>query len=94
MVTGTDTAPVFASELPTPVGLLFDQRPGQRKILSSWFAVPNAASYELNIEKLEGIDWVPVVTKTVSGVSTDLVESDGINWGTTYRARVRAMPSA
>lgn len=61
-------------------------------LTATWDAVTGAATYELEIERLDGGSYTPWLTDENASSPYTLDDTDGLVAGTTYRARVRALP--
>lgn len=90
------TGPFGAPEtpLPTPTGFTLVAHPGPSvvQMTASWNAVGGAANYQVEVQRLQNGVWLAFNTFTTSGTQLVLGVNNGLVQGTTYRARVRAMP--
>jgi hypothetical protein len=82
------------TQLPTPTGLTFTAVPGVRQLDGAWNAVSGAGGYDWQVEVQDGAVWLPFDDGANPAQTTTfmLTAADGVEWGTTYRARVRATP--
>lgn len=94
--TDGDIAPhsgTSTSQLTTPQNFSFTAVAGQRQLNGSWDSVPNAATYEYQVdEETSPGTWTQLATANQAGTTFQLDNTDGVDWATTYRSRVRAHP--
>lgn len=96
--TDGDTAPTEAPStsepLDTPTNLTFVSQSGERTLVASWDAVTEAYAYEWELEIQSTVDssWSAFLLGEESTTTVTFTEADGIDWGRTYRIRVRAIP--
>ena len=92
--TGGDTAPLSAATatpLATPTGFTFTAHGSLRQLNGAWDAVTSAESYDWEVEVDDG-GYQPFESGSTAGTSFQLDDSDGVDWQTNYRGRVRANP--
>ena len=85
-----------ATPLDTPTNFTFTAHGSLRQLNGSWSAVPNADSYEYEVDEETSPGagtWTNLVSDFTSGTSFQLDDTDGVDWATTYRCRVRAHPA-
>jgi hypothetical protein len=80
------------SQLATPTNFTFAKAANLRKVDGAWTAVSQADHYEWEVERWTGSAWVAFDADVAAGTSFSLTDTDGVDWGTRYRGRVRAMP--
>ena len=80
-------------QLSTPTNFSFTAHNSLRQLNGSWDAVQDAGTYEYQVDA-QGPDygWVQLAAANEAGTTFELDNSDGVDWNTTYRARVRAHP--
>lgn len=78
------------TRLDAPAGFTFTSDPDEVELTASWSAVANADYYEVEIQKRVGENWE--AHDLITPASSPTVITSGLDEGTTYRARVRAMP--
>ena len=95
--TGNDLAPteaVSATPLDTPTNFSFTAHGSLRQLDGAWDAVPNAATYEAQVDQETSPGtWSNLTTYSGAATSFQLTDADGVDWATTYRSRVRAHPA-
>jgi hypothetical protein len=95
--TNGDTAPVAAVSGGTPLAVpgswTFTKTAGVRQINGSWAAVSGAATYDWQVERWNGTAWVAFLTGSTASTSFTLTSSNGVEFSTQYRSRVRAVPA-
>ena len=83
-----------ATPLATPTGFSFTAHGSLRQLNGSWDAVPNAATYEAQVDQETSPGtWTNLTTYSGAATSFQLTDADGVDWATTYRSRVRAHPA-
>lgn len=91
-----DPYPVSGTQLDTPTGFVFSRVSGLREIIASCTEVDGAVSYDLEVDYLSGAnpavegDWSSLDTFNSVTAAWTLDNSDGIEWGETYRGRIVA----
>lgn len=91
-----DPYPVAGVQLDTPTGFVFTRVSGEREIIASCTEVDGAVSYDLEVDYLSGSnpavegDWSSLDTFNSLTAAWTLDNSDGIEWGETYRGRIVA----
>lgn len=83
---------VGAVPLDTPANFDLVATPDTREITASWDPVDDADHYELEVEVDVDESWEPFAALEPSSSPVVLDHTDGVDWGTSYRARVRAIP--
>ena len=76
-----------------PTGFAFTAGSGSRQLDGSWNAVSGADGYEWEVQRDASGSWEPFTSGSGAGTSFQLTDTDGVDWGETYRARVRATAS-
>jgi len=80
--------------LDTPTGFTFTAHGSLRQLNGAWDAVPNAATYEAQVDQETSPGtWTNLTTYSGAATSFQLTDADGVDWATTYRSRVRAHPA-
>ena len=93
--TGGDAAPMSGTTaLATPSGFTFTAGSGVRTLSGSWSPVSGAATYDWEVQEDVASVWTAFASGNTASTSFALSSADGVDWDTTYRARVRAQPSA
>lgn len=88
-------APVNPSlPLATPGSFTFVPDATAPEIVATWADVTGEDHYELQVQKHVASVWTEHDVYEVVGTTRTLDDSDGIEAGTAYRGRVRAMPGA
>ena len=83
-----------ATPLDTPTGFTFTAHGSLRQLNGAWDAVPNAATYEAQVDQETSPGtWTNLTTYLGAATSFQLTDADGVDWSTTYRSRVRAHPA-
>ena len=84
-----------SSQLATPTSWTFTKTTDEREVNGSWDAVQDADHYEWEVEEeTDPETWVAFDSGTTVTTSFSLDDTNGVDWNTTYRSRVRAMPEA
>lgn len=79
------------SSLNSPSGFTFTAGSGTQTLSGSWNAVSGADGYDWEVERDASGSWVAFTSgSTTTATSFALDDTDGVAWGETYRARVRA----
>jgi hypothetical protein len=82
----------WVDALPTPANFTFTSGSNQRTLASSWSAVSGAAAYQVQVQVSDGQGgWTAFKDETTTGTTLDWDDTDGVQWATTYQARVRAL---
>ena len=93
MVTLVVSLAAGATPLATPTGFTFTAHGSLRQLNGTWDAVPNAATYEAQVDQETSPGtWTNLTTYSGAATSFQLTDADGVDWATTYRSRVRAHP--
>jgi hypothetical protein len=79
--------------LAVPTGWTFVKTSGLRTVTGSWSAVSGASTYDYQVERWTGSAWVTFATGNTASLTFSLTNTDGVDWSTQYRARVRAVPA-
>jgi hypothetical protein len=77
-------------QLDTPTGFVLTASQSARQINGSWNAVAGAATYEYEVQVFNGSSWSDLTSNIIGSTSFQLDSTNGINWSSQYRARVRA----
>ena len=95
ITTGQVAFPLVAAEpLDTPTNFTFTAHGSLRQLNGAWDAVPNAATYEAQVDQETSPGtWTNLTTYSGAATSFQLTDADGVDWATTYRSRVRAHPA-
>ena len=80
-------------QLAVPTNVTLTAATGVRQITLSWDSVSGANDYEWAVEYLAGSSWFAHSTGTTASLSVVRTDADSVDWGTTYRGRVRARPA-
>ena len=80
-------------QLAVPTNVTLTAATGVRQITLSWDSVAGANDYEWAVEYLAGSSWFAHATGTTASLSVVRTDADSVDWGTTYRGRVRARPA-
>lgn len=82
------------SQLATPANFAFTAASGTRQLDGSWDAVTDADTYDylVEYETSPGV-WSAFVSASTAGTTFQLTSANGVDWGTKYRSRVRAVPA-
>lgn len=94
--TGGDAAPtetVTSDALATPTNFTFASAAGLRQLDGAWTTVSGAATYSWEVEEDVAGVWTAFDSGSTADTSFQLTSTDGVEWGTTYRGRVRAVPA-
>lgn len=83
---------VGSSQLSVPSGFTFVAATSARQLDGAWGPVSGAAIYRWEVEKYVAEAWSTFFTGTTASLAFQLTDTDGVDWATTYRARVRAEP--
>ena len=90
--TAGDSAPSpseSSSATDPPSGFTFVAASGSRQVDGSWDAVSGASGYDWEVEEDVASVWTSVASGNTASTSFQLTSADGVDWSTTYRARVR-----
>jgi hypothetical protein len=79
--------------LATPTGWTFTKTANTRQLNGSWSAVTGAATYDYQVERWTGSAWVAFSSANTASTSFTLTSSNGVEYSTLYRSRVRAVPA-
>ena len=93
--TAGDPAPSAAAtnQLSTPTGFTFTAGSAVRTLDGSWNVVSGAATYDWQVEKDVSGGWTAFQSGNTASTAFQITDVDGVDWGTTYRGRVRAVPA-
>jgi hypothetical protein len=83
-----------ATKLATPTNWQFTKSTGIRQLNGSWSPVSNAQGYSYEVERWTGSAWTAFLSNNTTSTSFTLTSTNGVDWNTLYRARVRANPTA
>lgn len=78
----------------TPTGLTLTADASLRELDGSWTAVTGADSYDIQVDYDNDGVWTTVTNFNQAGTSFTLDDTDGIDWATDYRCRVRTVDGA
>ena len=87
--TGGDSAPLSDPGLAVPVPTGFTFTASGLQLDGAWSAVSGADSYDWEVERDDAGSWVAFDNGNTAGTSFQV--TSGVAYGTTYRARVRAV---
>lgn len=95
--TDGDIAPhsaTMTAPLDAPANFAFTAAAGIRQLDGSWDAVIDADTYDylVEYETSPGV-WSAFVSASTAGTTFQLTSDNGVDWGTKYRSRVRAVPA-
>ena len=79
-------------QLATPTNFIFTKATGLRQISGSWSSVAEATSYDYEVQSWNGSTWINFAFVNTVLTSFTLNDEDGVQFSTSYRARVRAVP--
>ena len=89
-----DEAPTSAgTQLATPSNFTFTAAANARQVDGSWSAVTGAGSYDWVVEEDVSAAWYPFASGNTATTAFQLTDADGVEWSTSYRCRVRALPA-
>lgn len=91
----SDTAKLgpLLEPLNTPTGFTFTAHVSLPQVTATWSPVAGADHYQLEVQEWDGAAFQPFTTVDPATSPVSLGTGQGVTDGTTYRARVRAMPA-